>query len=83
MFFWNILILCISLTFAWDIPPANFLCEFAIAHDRSSIIIYLPNNLSKEWINWHKNSFSKYVLWYSALLNKRVYTAIYFEEKVP
>ena len=44
---------------AWDIPPANFIEEFAIEHQITSITIYLPTENASPWITWHKRHFSK------------------------
>ena len=44
---------------AWDVPPANFIKEFAIEHQVTSITIYLPTEDASPWITWHKSHFSK------------------------
>ena len=49
----------ISLIHGWNLPPANFFEDFAIAHGCAMIIIYLPEDYSGKLIKWHKNSFSQ------------------------
>ena len=44
---------------AWHVPPANFIKEFAIEHQVTSITIYLPIENASPWITWHKKDFSK------------------------
>ena len=43
----------------WLIPSAKFLNDFAVAHDRISITVYLPDNFSGEWVKWHRKSFAE------------------------
>ena len=61
-FFVNCLIFIIftfSKSHAWMLPSAKFLNDFAVAHDRIAITIYLPENFAGEWVQWHRNSFAK------------------------
>ena len=54
----QIILVCISVSImkSWTLPPANFLSNFATEHDRTSIIIYLPDQkIPHKWI---KNYFS-------------------------
>ena len=47
-------------TMAWDVPPANFIKEFAIEHQITSITIYMPTENVSPWIAWHKEHFAKF-----------------------
>ena len=42
-----VFICIIHSTIGWQIPPANFLFDFANIHNLKSINIYIPNNLVK------------------------------------
>ena len=44
---------------AWHVPPANFIKEFAIEHQVTSITIYLPAENENPWITWYKRDFSR------------------------
>ena len=48
---------CISFTVvkSWTLPSRDFLSEFAIEHDRTSIIFYLPQKIPVQ--KWIKNDF--------------------------
>ena len=39
-------------------PPAEFIHEFAYAHNRNFITFYIPKSASFKWLKWHKKSFS-------------------------
>ena len=52
---------CISPIVAWVVPPANFITEFAIQHQLTSVTIYLPTNMADPWISWYRKYISKYV----------------------
>ena len=47
----------ISLIHGWNLPPANFLEDFAKAHGCKMIIIYLLEDNLGKLNKWHKNSF--------------------------
>ena len=53
------IIFTFSKSHAWMLPSAKFLNDFAVAHDRIAITIYLPENFAGEWVQWHRNSFAK------------------------
>ena len=41
--------------FAWKHPPALFIDEFANVHSLNMIVIYIPENLSSDWMEWNSN----------------------------
>ena len=41
--------------FAWKHPPAPFIDEFANIHSLNMIVMYLPDNLSSNWMEWNSN----------------------------
>ena len=43
----------------WEIPPANFIHEFATEHQLTSATFYLPTEDAIPWLVWHKKHFSK------------------------
>ena len=47
-----IILVCISVSNVkpWILPPRDFLSNFANEHDRTSIIIYLPQKIPQKWI---------------------------------
>ena len=42
-----------SCALGWILPNTNFLKDFAMANDRISITMYLPE-LSSKWRKWHQ-----------------------------
>ena len=50
---------CIKHVNGWDIPPANFIHEFATHHQLTSATFYLPTENAIPWLTWHKKHFSK------------------------
>ena len=58
----------IAMIHAWVVPPANFINEFAIQHQLTSITIYLPTNMADPWVSWYRKYFSKYVLFFITYL---------------
>ena len=46
---------------AWQYPNADFLHEFVLKHDRKFITIYLSEDNTDGWANWHRTSFLRYV----------------------
>ena len=52
------IIMCISVSVvkSWTLPPGEFLNNFATEHDRTSIILYLPQKIPIKWLkNYHFN----------------------------
>ena len=51
------ILVCTSLSIvkSWTLPPRDFLANFATEHDRTSIIIYLPEQKIPQ--KWFKNYF--------------------------
>ena len=49
------LIFCQLIQFGsnWELPPAQFLIDFANLHFRKSIIIYLPEKFKNNIVNWN------------------------------
>ena len=55
---------CFTLVSAWQLPPPNFVKEFANRYQLKSICIYFPKKIEEDtqWLlKWHKEYFSKYV----------------------
>ena len=53
--------LCARFGSALQYPNADFLHEFVQKHDRKFITIYLPEDDTYGWANWHRTSFLRYV----------------------
>ena len=74
----QIILVCTTLTIvqSWILPPGDFLSDFASEHDRTSIIIYLPQNIPQKWIKNHfvSGSTKSQLQWVEELLefNKNV-----------
>ena len=51
-----------SFVNAWDVPPVNFIHDFASDHQLLSVTIYLPAESKIPWVTWHKKFFLKYVI---------------------
>lgn len=54
------LVFAASVSSAWVLPPAGFLSDFVLFHDRVSIMIYLPESAQDKWIKWHHKELAKY-----------------------
>ena len=60
--FWLIYCQIIHFTTSWELPPAQFLIDFANLHHRKSITIYLPENVSYKpnLVNWNNIFIERY-----------------------
>ena len=52
MFLYNWLIhsMIFSFSYAWNKPNPNFIYDFADAHDRTSIVLHLPEKVPNTWV---------------------------------
>ena len=57
----QILFTVLHLSYSWDLPPAQFLTQFAMEHDRSSITLYIPTGMSTKLINDHRKAIARYI----------------------
>ena len=58
--FWLIFCQLVHFVPGWELPPAQFLIDFANFHYRKSITFYLPGNITNKtnFVNWY-NIFSE------------------------
>ena len=52
---WMIFIITFKELFAWKLPQALFIDDFANIHSLNMIVIYIPENVSSDWIEWNSN----------------------------
>ena len=49
----TILLIHWDLTFSWNLPPVDFITSFAQKHDRSKLVVCLPEGMKEMDVNNH------------------------------
>ena len=52
-------ILFVSQTRCYQIPPARFLSDFAVANDKDHLVFHYPIILNQNFIEWHKSNSNR------------------------
>ena len=53
----NVLFSILHLSCSWNLPPAQFLTQFAVENDRSAVTLLMPKGMNEKLIDDHRKEY--------------------------